>query len=1723
MPGAEALGQGWRHYAAGDTARAVQAARAALDADPCSPDAAAALGYFLLESGELDEAAAVLLPGCKQWPSHAPLHWYAGYLYQRRGELSAAAASLRRACQLDAALDEPAFALAWVLHDLGHLSEAASWSARALAARRAPERLLQAGWLRQQANAFEEASAMFEEALGGEEPSSPLFARLCLHLAQCRRAMDDPAGFEAALRRGLAAHPSDPELLLPMAWQLRGRGDSRGSHEMAREAVRQAPASAEAWYLLGLLCDERGDWVAADEAYAKAHEFDPQHVSALLRRARLQRAHGRFEGARWLLDLAQRHASSQDGELADMRAQLLLDEGDAGSARGLLVPRLRADPAHAERWRLLAAAHQQRGRPFAARIALGRSLRLNGSNAEALRMVAWLSLQLNDPPGAVQAVDALLRLRPGDVPALCQAALVYAHAERLSEAQVCAERAVARERESAEAWRALGEVRYRQMRLAEAEAAVRTSLRLAPGRVESLRQLGWICVAGRQFGRALLAFLQAREAAPTDDVVALELGEALHRSGNLTQALEAAEALLARRPGWAQAWLLKARIHAAQGPAHIGDATACALWLLRANQHPGEAVHLLIVLASRGCAEAAQALPQVPHSALAQAWRQAVQEAVHASGHGEVQALARIGVRRFPEDTWLQGAALFAAALDQASAPAELALQAREWFRGVKIRAGLSPLSWGERRGRLHRRPRVAYVASQRHHALLRRVLAGHDPSQVDVFVHATHPIGPLPPHIRVEPLDVAQLADACAANEIDVVIDAGGLHPFEGQDGVLGVLARRLAPVQIGWLGTLTTSGGLFDVLLADEVSVPAERAAQCEEEVVRLEGGQWCWDPPLAAPEAAPPPLRDMGTATFGVVARSLRLNDASLRAFAGVLRAVGDSRLRFIGEIAGDWSLQAHVRALFEAEGVSAHRVAFDPFLPHADFLGWCAGVDVLLDTFPGNGGLSLLEPLWMGVPFVTLAGAWPGARQGASMLAAVGLPQLVAGDVAQFVGIAASLVADVAALEQLRGGLRARVQASPLLDGRRVARQIEALCRRGFDAPEPAAPLDAKAQVRRHADAALDAWLREPHRIALPAPRDAAPDLSVIIVLFNQAGLSRRMLQALADQRGPSFETIIIDNASADRTGELLARVDGARIVRNEDNLGFLRAANQGAALAHGRFVAFLNSDAFLQPGALAAAFEALQADAGIGALGGRVVLTAGGLQEAGNVVFRDGSAGGVGRSESPWSSPARATRGTDYVSGVFLVTPRALWRELGGFDPAFAPAYYEDADYCLRVWQSGLRCVFEPRILLEHVEWGSATGNSATELMERNRAIFVGRHAAWLAEQPWPGALPLDGDRWRSPDDRRARRPRVLMLDDQVPHMVRGGGLPRARLMLQALDGWALTHLPLWATDEDWAAINASVPRSVEVALGQGMGGLEAFLERRRGVYDVLLVSRPPNLAAIEPLRRRRPELFEGMRLVYDAEAVFALREIGMAAVRGEPLSKEAAEARVQEEVELARDASDVIVVSEMDAQCFARAGIRTHVVSHAVQPRQSAPGLRDRRGLLFVGALHPGTPNEDGLLWFVEEVLPRVHKRIGAAVPLTVVGECRSAPVAALNGGHVRLAGPQAALEPYYDAARVFVAPARFAGGVPIKVIEAAAQGIPVVASDLLVRQLAWHEGHEIAGAADADAFADAVVRLLRDDAAWMAQREAAWARCRERYDPHRFAERLRAILGAAR
>ncbi len=1732
-PPGRSVERAWQAFAGGDLGAAIRHARQAYErssgqtpAPPNSPEpaAAAALGYFLLESGALQDAADVLLPACQQHAMHAPLHWYAGYLYQRLGRHDLAVHSLRRACELDDSLDEAAFALAWALHEQGDLAEAFHWASKALQSAPRPQRLLQVAWLHQRLDRFAQAAQAYREAIEGLGRDAPEQPRAQLQLAQCLCQLGQHAQARVALRHALDLSDGAPQLRVDAAWCFRSMGDAAQALTLAQSVTREQAddAGAGAWYAQGVLQQEAGDLHGAERSLAQAQAHDGSLVDAMLRRAQILRGWGRFEEALCLMEQVCQQAPQWPAAQQPV-VQLLLDLRRTEVARRKLVALLRARPEQSDLWRLLAVAQVQRGRPRMALRFLRRALRLHAGNIEALRMQGWLALELPDLPTALDAVQRLLACLAHDVAAQVQAAFVLAQAGQLAQASAWAQRAVAAAPHDADAWRALSQVRLSQRRFDEAGSAIAQALRIAPDRVEGWRHLGWVHMGEGRFAMAQQAFSQALERAPDDPVVWLELAQAHGRGGDERAALAALDAALARRPGWDAALLARAQLlaeHAQQLPqAHAQAVVLCAK-LIRGERLRVPATRVLLRLAGLGAAHANQALRLVPLAVLRAGYREAIVEAMRLHGPGSFKRLTDAAAQCLAEDSWVAAASLYMSSLSAGVSATDLVLQARTWYRALKVRSGLSKFGPLGHPDPQDRRVRIGYIAGQLHDSLLRRVLAAHSPQQAVVFVYTNQAYPGLPAHILVEPLQPQNLAQSCAANRLDVVIDAGGLHPFEGQFELLQAYARRLAPVQLGWLGCWGSSGGLFDGLLTDRWAVPVQQGCHYEEAVHCLEGGQWCWDPPLLSAQLAPSPVCAQGFITFGVSARSLRLNAQCLDAFCQVVAAVPRSVIRFIGEIANDWPLRAEILARMQAHGVPVDRVLFDSPRPYAQFLDWFAQVDLVLDSFPGNGGLSLLDALWMGVPAITCAGEWAGARQGCSVLTALGLEAWIATGPLQFCEIAVRVAGDRAGLAQQREALRPRMLASGLTDGRRIAAQIEQLCARlAHETNASDAAADPKEQFRKRAQRDLEAWMAVPR--AMDMPRLAGPetpDLTVVVVLFNQAGLSRRTLQSLADQRGASFELIVVDNASSDRTAQLLRCVQGARVIYNEENLGFLLAVNQAAQQARGQYLVLLNSDAILQDGALARALECMRADPDIGALGGRVVLCDGGLQEAGNGVFCDGSAGGIGRGEDAFGHAARVRRSTDYVSGVFLATPLALWRSLGGFDLTFAPAYYEDTDYCLRVWAAGFTVVYEPSVLVEHLEWGSAAGGEATRQMRHNRALFQAKHAQWLQHAPRPMALSLDADMWRSPQD-RPRRPRVLMLDNEVPHMDRGGGLPRARLMLQALSDWPVTLYPLWNADDEWQAVYRSIPETVEVALGHGFAGLEAFLERRRGVYDVLMVSRPPNLRAIQALRERRPELFDGMRLVYDAEALFALREIGQAAVKGRPLTRLERRSKVSTEIALASDADAVMVVSQRDARYFKAAGHRVFLAGHGIGVRQSAPGLTERGGLLFVGALHPDTPNEDGLLWFVREVMPRLCQSLAQAPVLSVVGLCMSEKVASLAGPQVRLLGPQDALEPHYDAARVFVAPARYAAGVPAKVIEAAAHGLPVAASTLLVRQLGWRQGLEIQAGTDAECFAQAVARLLQDDALWLRQQSAAWSQCTQRYAPLMFAQTLRDAL----
>jgi GT2 family glycosyltransferase/SAM-dependent methyltransferase len=680
--------------------------------------------------------------------------------------------------------------------------------------------------------------------------------------------------------------------------------------------------------------------------------------------------------------------------------------------------------------------------------------------------------------------------------------------------------------------------------------------------------------------------------------------------------------------------------------------------------------------------------------------------------------------------------------------------------------------------------------------------------------------------------------------------------------------------------------------------------------------------------------------------------------------------------------------------------------------------------------------------------------------------------------------------------------------------------------------PAPPRSAldKEAVRAQAESELGDFLAGTTRLKLGTGLAAtasdgagesvvAPRVSVVVVLYNQAGLSLLCLKALAASTGVSFETIIVDNASSDRMPQLLDRIDGARILRQDSNLGFLRAVNLAAEHASGEHLLLLNNDAVVEPATLAHAVARLGAEPGVGAVGGPILLWDGRLQEAGSIIWRDGSCLGYGRGDSPDLPAYRFVRDVDYCSGAFLMVRRALFEQLGRFDEVFAPAYYEESDFCVRLWEAGHRIVFDPAVRVKHFEFASDVGSGrAIELQTRNRALLVARHPDFLSQRPVPDGAAVLLARHRLP----AGAKRVLVIDDRVPLPWLGQGYPRAASMVAAIvaGGDFVTHYPLQFPGERAEDVARALPETVEVMLDMGLARLAEFMAERAGCYDVMIVSRPHNMEVVRAMLRHAPKAWRNVRVVYDAEALFSLRDIAKAAVHGHPLPIEEQQRRIAAEMALAEGADAIVTVSEVEADHYRASGYGdVRVLGHTVEVKPCHARFDDRRGFLFVGAMTADdTPNADSLLWFVEQVWPIIVAAMGDEALLDIVGACDAPAVRALAGPSIRVRGALVDLEPCFEAARVFIVPTRYAAGIPHKAHEAAARGLPMVVTPLIAGQLGWSDLLEVGDTAEA--FAQGCLTLHRSAGAWAEARACLLAAVQRDCDPAAFGRQVQSILG---
>ena len=606
---------------------------------------------------------------------------------------------------------------------------------------------------------------------------------------------------------------------------------------------------------------------------------------------------------------------------------------------------------------------------------------------------------------------------------------------------------------------------------------------------------------------------------------------------------------------------------------------------------------------------------------------------------------------------------------------------------------------------------------------------------------------------------------------------------------------------------------------------------------------------------------------------------------------------------------------------------------------------------------------------------------------------------------------------------------------------------------------------------------------PDRIVLRTSSD--PMVSVVIPVFNQAKYTLNCLKSISENipKAP-FEIIVIDDCSADETPELLEEIRGLRILRNSTNLGFLRSCNVAAKSCKGHFIFLLNNDTQVTDGwldTLVNVFERYE-DARI--VGSKLVYPDGSLQEAGGIIWQDGSGWNYGRNENPVSPEFNYLKKVDYISGAAILFRTDWFLKIEGFDERFAPAYYEDTDLAFRARLEGGQVYYQPQSVIVHYE-GKSHGLDESVGAKKNQLInqekFKKKWADVLLKNHYK-----NGNEVLTARERSSSKTTVLVIDHHVPLYDQDAGsrstfqylelLVSAGCNVKFMGDNFFKHEP-YSTELE--------AMGVEVLVGEYYRKhWKIWLESNPGYVDIIYLMRPH---VAQKYLKEISSLNEKPKLIYFGHDLHYLRLKRQSVVEKNPKVEKEAEVWKKIEFQIFREVDLIYYPSEAEVAEILKVEPNLPVKSIPLYCFDNFEkvklGFKDRKDLLFVGGFsHP--PNLDGLMWFLKEIYPTVTGKL-EEVKLHVVGSNMPQHVKELASKNIVIEGymDDDDLMALYEKVRISVVPLRYGAGVKGKVLEALRKGVPVVTTDIGAEGIPGRENCLMIEN-EADAFAKKIINV---------------------------------------
>ena len=567
----------------------------------------------------------------------------------------------------------------------------------------------------------------------------------------------------------------------------------------------------------------------------------------------------------------------------------------------------------------------------------------------------------------------------------------------------------------------------------------------------------------------------------------------------------------------------------------------------------------------------------------------------------------------------------------------------------------------------------------------------------------------------------------------------------------------------------------------------------------------------------------------------------------------------------------------------------------------------------------------------------------------------------------------------------------------------------------------------------------------------------PLVSIIIPVYNQFHYTYNCLKSILENTidDISYEIIIGDDCSNDFTKDILKIVKGIAVIRNEKNLRFLLNCNNAANKAKGKYILFLNNDTQVQEHWLKPLVDLIESRENIGMVGSELLYPDGMLQEAGGILWKDGSAWNFGNKQNPNAAEFNYVKEADYISGACIMIKHDLWNEIGGFDKRFAPAYYEDTDLAFEVRKHGFKVMYQPLSKVVHFEGisnGTDTSNGLKAYQVENAKKFYEKWKDVLDKEHFE-----NGENVYLAKDRGQMKKQILVIDHYVPNYDKdaGGKCTYMYIKMFLKKGMKVTFIgDNYAKPEPYSTELNQL--GVEILYGNYYYiNYGEWLKNNLKYFDYVYLQRPHiSIKYIDIVKK-----YAKGKIIYFAHDLHHVRLYrDYLLTHNEDTLKESQHWK-EVEMKLFSMADVGHVVGSYEQKImqekFPNKPIRNIPVYIYDKLPEVGKDFSKRKDIMFVGGFQHA-PNEDAVLWFSKNVFPKILKAI-PDIKWHIIGSKVTLPVKALASKNIIIDGflSDEELAKLYKSCRISVVPLRVGAGVKGKIIEAAYYQIPVVTTSI--------------------------------------------------------------------